>query len=52
MTSIISINTNANPILDGGYLIFYAIEAVIGRPLGKRMQEYGLRIGLALVLML
>ena len=40
------------PLLDGGHLLFYAIEAVRGRPLSERAQEYGFRIGLALVLML
>ena len=40
------------PILDGGHLLFYAIEAVRGRPLSPRTQEIGFRIGLALVLML
>ncbi len=40
------------PLLDGGHLMFYAIEAVRGRPLSERAQEYGFRIGLALVLML
>ncbi|HSI39789.1 MAG TPA: RIP metalloprotease RseP [Xanthobacteraceae bacterium] len=40
------------PLLDGGHLLFYAIEAVRGRPLSERAQEFGFRIGLALVLML
>ena len=40
------------PMLDGGHLLFYAIEAVRGRPLGERAQEFGFRIGLALVLTL
>lgn len=40
------------PMLDGGYLLFYIIEAVRGRPLSERAQEIGFRIGLALVLML
>jgi regulator of sigma E protease len=40
------------PLLDGGHLLFYAIEAVRGRPLSERAQEMGFRIGLALVLML
>jgi regulator of sigma E protease len=40
------------PMLDGGHLLFYAIEALRGRPLGLRAQEIGMRIGLALVLML
>jgi regulator of sigma E protease len=40
------------PMLDGGHLMFYLIEAVRGRPLSDRAQEYGFRVGLALVLML
>ncbi|OYW37004.1 MAG: RIP metalloprotease RseP, partial [Azorhizobium sp. 12-66-6] len=40
------------PLLDGGHLLFYAVEAVRGRPLSPRTQDIGFRIGLALVLML
>lgn len=40
------------PILDGGHLLFQAIEAVRRRPLSRRMQEIGFQIGIALVLML
>lgn len=40
------------PLLDGGHLLFYMIEAVRGRPLSERAQEVGFRIGLAIVLML
>jgi regulator of sigma E protease len=40
------------PLLDGGHLLFYGIEAVRGRPLSDRAQELGFRIGLAIVLML
>ena len=40
------------PVLDGGHLLFYAAEAVRGRPLGQRAQEYGFRVGLALVVTL
>jgi regulator of sigma E protease len=40
------------PLLDGGHLLFYAFEAVRGRPLSERAQEMGFRIGLGLVLML
>jgi regulator of sigma E protease len=46
------INLFPVPMLDGGHLLFYGIEAVRGRPLGERAQEYGFRIGLALVLTL
>lgn len=38
------------PILDGGHLLFYAYEAVRGRPLSENAQEYGYRIGFALVI--
>src|SRR6201991_4698500 len=37
------------PLLDGGHLLFYAVEAVRGRPLSPRAQEIGFRIGFALV---
>lgn len=40
------------PLLDGGHLLFYAIEAIRGRPLSERAQEYGFRIGLAFVMLL
>lgn len=40
------------PLLDGGHLLFYAVEAIRGRPLSERSQEMGFRVGLALVLML
>jgi len=40
------------PLLDGGHLMFYAIEAIRGRPLSERAQEFGFRVGLALVAML
>jgi regulator of sigma E protease len=46
------INLFPVPILDGGHLLFYAAEALRGKPLGQRAQEFGFRIGLALVLTL
>jgi len=46
------INLFPIPVLDGGHLLFYAAEALRGRPLGQRAQEYGFRFGLALVLTL
>ena len=46
------INLFPIPILDGGHLLFYAFEAVRGKPLTERIQEYGFRIGLALVMTL
>jgi regulator of sigma E protease len=53
--AVLSINLgliNLFPVLDGGHLLFYAAEAVRGKPLGQKVQEYGFRIGLALVLTL
>lgn len=40
------------PMLDGGHLAFYLIEALRGRPLSPRFQELGFRIGFALVIFL
>jgi regulator of sigma E protease len=40
------------PLLDGGHLLFYALEGIRGRPLSERTQEIGFRIGFAIVLML
>jgi regulator of sigma E protease len=50
--SIGLINLFPIPLLDGGHLLFYAIEAVRGRPLSEKVQEIGFRIGFALVAML
>jgi regulator of sigma E protease len=57
LTAVLSIsigllNLFPVPLLDGGHLLFYAIEAARGRPLSERAQEVGFRIGLGLVLML
>jgi regulator of sigma E protease len=46
------INLFPIPVLDGGHLMFYAAEAIRGRPLPPRAQEYGFRAGLALILAL
>ena len=46
------INLFPIPLLDGGHLMFYAVEAVRRRPLSERSQEIGFRIGLAVVLSL
>ncbi len=46
------INLFPVPLLDGGHLVFYAIEAIRGRPLGQKAQEIGFRIGLGLVVAL
>ncbi|MGF1562495.1 MAG: RIP metalloprotease RseP [Geminicoccaceae bacterium] len=56
-TAVLSINLGLInlfpiPMLDGGHLVFYSIEALRGRPLGERSQEMAFRFGLALVLSL
>lgn len=43
------INLFPVPMLDGGHLLFYAVEALKGSPLGAKAQEYGFRVGLILV---
>lgn len=44
------INLFPIPLLDGGHLVFYAFEAVKGKPLPAKVQEYALRTGLVMVL--
>jgi regulator of sigma E protease len=46
------INLFPIPILDGGHLLYYAVEAIRGKPLGEKQQEFGFRIGLALMVLL
>jgi regulator of sigma E protease len=50
--SIGLINLLPVPMLDGGHLVFYALEAVFGRPVSPRAQEISFRVGFALVIML
>jgi regulator of sigma E protease len=40
------------PVLDGGHLAFYAIEAVRRKPVSQRGQEWAIRTGMALMLAL
>ncbi len=40
------------PVLDGGHLLFYGIEAIVGRPLSQRWQEMGFQFGFILLIML
>jgi len=40
------------PMLDGGHLLFFAIEGVLGRPLSVRKREVAQQIGLALLVLL
>ncbi len=48
--SIGLVNLFPIPLLDGGHLLYYACEGVLGRPLGERAQDVGFRLGLAVVL--
>ena len=54
-TALLSINLGLInlfpiPVLDGGHLVFYAVEAVRGRPLGQRVQEWASIAGLSVVI--
>lgn len=54
LTALLSLNIGVFnllpiPLLDGGHLLYYFIEAVRGRPLSQRVQEFGYRIGMAVV---
>jgi len=51
-TSIGLINLFPIPVLDGGHLVFYALEAVRGRPIKERWQEIGNGLGLSMILLL
>lgn len=53
-TALLSINLGLInlfpiPMLDGGHLVFYAAEAIRGKPLSERIQEYAFRMGLAIL---
>jgi regulator of sigma E protease len=43
------INLVPLPMLDGGHLLFFAIEAVIRRPVPEKIQEMGYRVGGAII---
>ena len=47
--SIGMLNLVPIPLLDGGHLLYYAIEAVRGRALNEKIQQFGFKIGLTLV---
>lgn len=53
-TALLSINLGLInlfpiPMLDGGHLVFYGVEAVKGSPIGENVQEYAFRLGLAIL---
>lgn len=43
------INLFPVPLLDGGHLLYYLVEALRGRPMSERAQELGFKVGMALV---
>ena len=56
-TAVLSINLGLInlfpiPMLDGGHLMLYSLEAARGRPLTERTQEIAFRLGLGMVLSL
>ncbi len=51
-TAIGLINLFPIPILDGGHLVFYGLEAIRGKPLGERAVDIAMKIGFGLVLLL
>jgi regulator of sigma E protease len=50
--SIGLINLFPIPILDGGHLVFYALESVRRRPLSPTAQEWSFRVGFAMILLI
>jgi len=57
LTALLSLNIGIFnllpvPMLDGGHLLYYLVEAVRGRPLSVKVQEIGFRFGFALVVAL
>jgi regulator of sigma E protease len=40
------------PVLDGGYLLFFLVETIIGRPVSLRHREMALQVGLFLLMLL
>lgn len=54
-TALLSINLGLInlfpiPMLDGGHLAFYAAEAVRGKPISERIQEYAFRVGFVMLI--
>ena len=50
--SLGALNLLPIPVLDGGHLVFYGFEAILGKPLPDRVQTAGFQVGLVLVLSL
>ena len=50
--SLAVLNLLPVPMLDGGHLLYYAVEALIGRPIPERIQYLGLQVGLVFLVCL
>lgn len=48
--SLALLNLFPVPMLDGGHLLFYSVEAIRGRPLPPRILEFGFRAGFAVLI--
>ncbi|NOZ42427.1 MAG: RIP metalloprotease RseP [Alphaproteobacteria bacterium] len=48
--SLGTINLFPIPLLDGGHLLYYGFEAILGRKLSEKTQEFGFRVGLVFIL--
>ena len=48
--SLGALNLLPIPVLDGGHLVFYGFEAILGKPLPDRIQTAGYQVGLLLLL--
>lgn len=46
------INLLPIPVLDGGHLLFYTYEIIFGKPINSKVQEYGMQIGVSLLIAL
>ena len=46
------INLFPIPLLDGGHLVFYAYEAVIGKPMSERVMDYAFKAGMVFLVSL
>lgn len=47
--SLAVLNLLPIPILDGGHIVYAAIEGIIGRPVTEQVQAWANQLGLALV---
>ena len=50
--SLAVLNLLPIPLLDGGHLLYYAVEVIRGSPVSERVMELGQRVGLALLLLM